>query len=531
MADNVYPTQSVRVYDGDRTEFSEGLGKIDFAPLPASIPKIDLSALGNALNIESEMAGSALKTIEMNIEKFAKMQDDLTGIEVSNPYQSERLEKAKKAHGIDREAYSNALAGVDNPAAMYDLDRKIKRLASDPLIRNIAHENAVIETFRQNLHNIEDPALRTAAAEALINVMTDTDGTHKVESLSIGDYKPIDLAAAYTAVADQFAPKVSKEEIRYDKDGVPYVVQVKARDPNMLKRSREQFMKNPIVMNNLKARGIINEKGELELSEGKSFFDLIEEGLSEEETNITNYNPSRAGGNGPGTVANGTLQFDSWTPNEVQGFDLGLVSQAETGGRNPEHVVHVDPGNNAINFGAYSFNGGPDGAASGYFKWLLQKNPDNAAIKQLAMMDLKDKKNLTKAKELYAQVESDLSVSGLHGMESTYAVEKYGNPIVAAASKAGLTNLTPGERTVLFDSSIQHGVGATSKWVTEYASAKDPGTLIDFITKKRSKLANGRYANRAYTVAHNAQSLGKAETEEPVAEHKVDMSIYEGVLQ
>lgn len=510
MADNV---EVFNVGGG----YADNLGQ---TVLPASIQPIDFSVLDRAIQTEQEIQNRSLNTMMTNLQTLGKIQDDLTGIQVSNPHMASRLESAKKANGLTNEAFANALTGIQNPVAMYDLDRKMKSLATDPTVRTLMQENAAIDVFRQNLPTIADPSLRAMAAQDLTNVLNDTDGTYTASSLNLDAYKPIDLSSAYMAVVEMIAPKTQSDEVRKDPSGATYVETITSRDPELLRRSRDLFMKNHGVMNNLKARGIIDEKGEFVLSDGKSFFDLLEEGLSKTSRSISSYTPPPKPSKTSTTISDpGSLLFDRWTPNVSSGFDLGLISQAETGGRATDSLVHVDPGNEAINMGAFSFNGGPDGGGKRFIKWLIRKYPDNETLKQLDQIDLTSKSNLDKVKELYSTLDSD--VSGLSDDENAYVIESYGTPIINAATKAGISELGSAERTVLLDSAIQHGVGATEKWLTEYSKLKDPEDLIDFITSKRSKLVNGKYANRAYTVAQGAKSIAAQNEEQQT---QVDLS-------
>lgn len=511
-------TRETRTFQSHRGRgFVTDLGRQE---TPSAIPELDFTTLDRALQLESTLADKAIETVTKNLEQMGNIRDEVTGIEVATPRHAAQLKEVQVAHGLDEGAYVTALRDINNPTAMYDLDRKVKKVMSDPVIRKIQQETVMIDHFRQNLHTIGDPGLRAEAAKDLVKVMDDETGDFTAENLSLEQYQPIDVAGMYRKVLDNLAPGSQTSEIRRDENGESYVYEATVRDKDAMEQARRVFMENPIVAANLRARGIIDDEGNpIPTSDGQSFFDIIEGGMAVADENISYYT-NRTGRNpgDPNVTPNAQL-FENWQPNIIQSkagneFDLGMITLLETSNsRQPDDLVHVDKGNDSINLGSYSYNGGPSGGAKPFLEWLQNKFPSNSNIRSLLdpdQVNLRSSKSLEKARTLYMNLQSQIGEERLTNFEHEFAMMQYGDPAVQIAKNAGLDNLTLGERTLLMDVAIQFGNDDVQRWVKAYANDSEGEDLIDYIIRVRSNYKNGKYAQRAVNSGAAARALDKA---------------------
>lgn len=507
--------------------FIEDLGR---SVLPANVLPFDFSAIDRAVETENEISNKALDVMMNNVKDLGRIQDELTGITVPSAYHHGELEAAKKSLGIDRAALVNVVSNIENPMAAYDMDRKLKRLASDPRVKEIMYDNAIVDHFKNNIPAITDPNLRAQAIKNLQDV-TQSNDRNAVKSLNLDQYKTIDLEAAYEETLNQFAPYIPSVEHITKPDGSSYTLQTNKRDPEMVAKTREYFMRNPGVRNNLIANGYIDDTGK-PLSVGKTtWFDDLEAPQLAPIQQISNVKGASGGSGGSGKY-NYTLSENlkglSYTPdvkkdtNSGLSFDLGVISGAETSGRHPDKTVHVDFGNNAINIGAYAFNGG--GLASTFLDSLdghAMAFPNAmSALTELKSIPLKGgnlEANAARAKAAYKKLDDALGPGVLKGLEDDFAIEQFATPIIDYLhSKEGFDDikLTVGDSTLLMDAAIQWKPKTWKKWIDEYTESDTNASLAEFITRKRIEEAAKNANNGVYvsdgnmTAAEKAQAIG-----------------------
>lgn len=499
---------------------SPGLTDLGRSVLPANVLPFDFSALDRAVETENEIANKSLDVMMDNVKQLGVIQDEITGITVPSAYHHGELEAAKKSLGIDRAALVNVVANLDNPVAAFEMDRKRKRLASDPRVKDIMYDNAVVDNFKANLPKITDPHLRAIAIGDLKKA-TESNERDAIKNLNLDQYKSVDLESAYEEALNHFAPYIQTQEQVPGPNGTSYTLTVHKRDPEMLSKTRDYFMRNPVVRNNLAANGYIDETGK-----PGPWFDDIEKAKSapiQQISNVKGASGSNTSGKYSYTLPE-NLSGLSYTPDVHKdattgmSFDLGVIAGAETGGRNPDSLVHVDPSRNALNLGAYSFNGGTGGPAYGFLDFLEKHTfgfPDAmAALADLKSVPLKGgdmDKNAARAKAAYQKLDAALGGDTLKKLESEYAIDTFANPIVDyLLGKEGFENtkLTTGEATVLADAAIQWSPKTWKKWLDEYAE-KDNGntSLSEFITKKRIEQA-AKNANEGMYSPELAQQIG-----------------------
>jgi hypothetical protein len=537
----------VNTYDVN-VGYRDNLGR---TPLPAAIQPLDFSALDRALQTENEIASKALDTITGNLETLGRMQDDLTNIPLANPYHEQQLSAAKKEAGITEDAFRSALTDVDNPTALYELDRKMKKLSTNPRVKNIMYENAIVDNFKANLPTISDPNLRAKAVSDLTDALQDVNGT-AIKNLNLSMYETIDLPGAYKAVIDQYAPATTTAERKMDDAGNTYTENVTKRDPKAVEKARKYFMQNPKVKNNLIAQGIIDNSGEFTVDdESKSWFDIIEAGETQAQTQITDVKGIQQSKDNSIVLTEPTdLKPLSYTPNVVDGYDLGIISGEETSGR--KVTVHPDSAKAPqINFGAYSFN---KDVARNFIESLRDatgKNKDlNNTINSLLEKNLLsiDKTNVKEVTELYQKIEKILGTDTLAKAESAFAIQEFGAPVIEHAAEKDVP-VTEGGKTFLMDAAIHHGQSLVNKWINSYAENADGSpSLEEYILKKRLALIaktgsikdadRPRLKDRVWRVYK--ASVGKNATEpatddtntaasDSTSTGATDMSIYEGI--
>lgn len=501
---------------------SPGLTDIGKTVLPASVQPFDFSRLDKAVEAENDLSNKALATIESNVKDMGRIQDELTGINTPNPYHAAELEAKKKELGVTRGSFASAVNNLDNPMALYDVDRKTKRLMSDPVVQNIKYDNAVLDYFKVGLPKIEDPHLRLRAIDDLDKATKSSD-KDAIKNLNLDQYKTIDLETAYHEALDQFAPYIPTTTQKKGPNGETYTEVVNQRDPAMVAKTREYFMKNAAVKNNLLARGYLDANGKpAPVSGGTTWFDDIEKPQLAPITEISNVKGAVGGSSKYQYQLSPDMKSVAYTPNVVNdkdtgtAFDLGVIAGRETGGRAPDNVVHWDPSpiDSGINIGAYSFHGGLKGPAKDYLNTLTEQVVTNpaalAALEELKSMDLSNKDNLPKAKAAYAAIEKAIGVDALKGLENQYAIKNYGQPVINyLRGKEGFENaqLTPGEATILMDAAIQW-TARWQDWIDEYVKSDTNESIGTFITKKRieqaTKNANdGKYGQNGAALAQS----------------------------
>lgn len=487
--------QDVQVYDV-AGKYQTDLGK---TVLPAAVKAVDFSALDNALKTEEQLANKALDTITANLKGIGQIQDDLTQIPLFNPAHHKALDEAKKEVGIDSDQFKSALGNMDNPTALYDLDRKMKKLMVNPVVKNIMYENAITDNFKANLPTIEDPNLRAKAVADLAAAAEDETG-QAIKGLNLSMYQTLDLPSSYKAVIDQYAPVKTTAVRKVGPNNESYTEMVTGRDPDAVKKAREYYMKNKKVENNLKAQGIMDENGEMILDgDGKNWFDIIEAGELQQSTEISDVK-----GTSPESKASGVVDYSitgdigtpgGYTQNMIEGFDLGLLGAVETAGRSVS--VHADPVKDPIvNFGAYSFN---RTVAKDFLESLRPdptvkdktgKNKEIAAtIDEILGSESHftdtSKENLEKVNKLYKKLESLMPGGKLAQSETDYVVNNFAKDVTNYASNAGVP-FTEGGKTFLMDSAVQFGPDAVKKWIDDYADDnKGAASLEEYVYKKR----------------------------------------------
>ena len=473
----------VNVYDVN-TGYRESLGK---SVMPAALLPVDFSALDKALKTEEDIANKALGTMTSNLESLGKIQDELTNIPLANPYHEQQLAIAKKETGISDDAFKGVISNMDNPTATFDLDRKIKKLYTNARVKNIGYENAIVENFKANLPTISDPNLRAKAIGDLTKAFEDTSGT-AIKDLNLSMYETLDLASAYKAVIDQYAPLKQTSVRKVDDAGNSYTDTEIGRDPNAVRKAQNYFKKNKKVENNLIAQGIMADDGELIKDEDdKTWFDIIEAGELQQGNKISDVKGTTQTKEQAVLTPPSDLAGLDYTPNLVDGFDIGVISAVETSNRGIS--VHADSSTQPqVNFGAYSFN---KGVASDFFQSLKDTTGSNEklnkAVDDLAGMDIYDtsKGNVALLKKAYKKIEDIMGTDKLTAAENSWAVQQFGAPVVDHADELGI-EVSDGGKTFLMDAAIHHGQPLVVKWINEFEKdAKGAASLEDYILRKR----------------------------------------------
>lgn len=286
---------ATRIPENDVDVYNVSGGYIDDlnkTVLPADIRAFDFSRIDKALKTEQDIADKAMSIIDVNLQNMGKIQDDITGIVASNPYEKERLDIIKKSTGIDSSTLTNAISNIENPVALYDIDRKMKALISNVEVKRIIQNNVMLEAFRTNISKIEDPYMRTQAITDMVDYMNDASGIKKVENLNVSQYKTIDITDAYVKYINAMAPLVETEVVVNNPDGSYHLQKIKRRNPVAMKNAQEAFMKNNTNMLNLKAQGLVDSDGRpiANAQTGKNYFDIMNESLNTIGTSISNYN-------------------------------------------------------------------------------------------------------------------------------------------------------------------------------------------------------------------------------------------------
>lgn len=483
---------------------SPGITDLGKTVLPADIKPFDFSALDNALKAESDISTKALDIMMENVKDIGTVRDQLTSIQTPSAYHKEQIDAAKKANGLDETAIKQAVNNIENSLATYDIHRKMNKLAYDPRIKDAMHDSAVLENYKANLPKITDPNLRALAIGDLAGITENMD-PNAIKNLNLDQYKSVDLEPAYIEALDNFAPYVTTDEQKYGPNG-QYTLRTTKRDTAMIAKTREYFSKNPLVKNNLIANGYWDKETDKPVG---TWFDDLEKSQSVEQSQILNVKgaPGQSKNAGDGytytpTTDLSSVKYNSDTyddkDNETS-YELGIISGVETGGRAANNVVHKDS-NNAINLGAFSFNGGV-GTAQEFLKYLddVVITPDAitalAELKKIPLSGGDLDANVVKAKAAYKKLEDAMN-GQLPLLEKQFAVEKFGNPIIEhIRTKEDLANLpiSRGLSTFLMDASIHHGEPAVEKWINDYAklSSDERPDLLQYIAQRRMKLIAG----------------------------------------
>lgn len=106
---------ATRIPENDVDVYNVSGGYIDDlnkTVLPADIRAFDFSRIDKALKTEQDIADKAMSIIDVNLQNMGKIQDDITGIVASNPYEKERLDIIKKSTGIDSSTLTNAISNI-----------------------------------------------------------------------------------------------------------------------------------------------------------------------------------------------------------------------------------------------------------------------------------------------------------------------------------------------------------------------------------------------------------------------------------
>ena len=224
---------ATRIPDNDVDVYNVSGGYIDDlnkTVLPADIRAFDFSRIDKALKTEQDIADKAMSIIDVNLQNMGKIQDDITGIVASNPYEKERLDIIKKATGIDSSTLTNAISNIENPVALYDIDRKMKALISNVEVKRIIQNNVMLDDFRTNISKIEDPYMRTQAITDMVDYKNEASGIKKVENLNVSQYKTIDITDAYVKYINAMAPLVETEVVVNNPDGSYHLQKIKRRN-------------------------------------------------------------------------------------------------------------------------------------------------------------------------------------------------------------------------------------------------------------------------------------------------------------
>lgn len=502
---------------------SAGIDDLGRSVLPANVLPFDFSALDKAVEAENQIANKSLDVIMQNVKDMGRIQDEVTQIVAPTPYHVAELENAKKALGIDKAALVNMVTNIDNPMASYDMDRKMKRLYAHPSVKEIGYANAIVDNFKSGIPNISDPGLRAQAINHLAEITKSSD-RDAVKNLNLDQFKPIDLGAAYEEALDRFAPYIPTSE-QYQENGVTYTRTVNQRDPEMVARTREYFLKNNVVKNNMMANGFLDASGNLaSVAGGKTWFDDMEAPQLVPLEQISNVKGASGGGssNGkyqyqvPGSLNSLSYKSDIHT-DDVTGttFDLGVIAGAETSNRAPNNVVHMDPNGKGINLGAYSFHAGTGKEFVNFLENHVSAWPDaKAAWDELKTIPLSGgdvKANLARAKAAYGKLEQAMGTENLAKLESEFAINTHGAPIIEyIQTREGLDGieLSQADATILMDSSIQWRPQTWKKWINDYAKlGTDAPPIADYITKRRIEEAVSN-ANKGLYSMELAQAIG-----------------------
>lgn len=341
---------ATRIPDNDVDVYNVSGGYIDDlnkTVLPADIRAFDFSRIDKALKTEQEIADKAMSIIDVNLQNMGKIQDDITGIVASNPYEKERLDIIKKSTGIDSSTLTNAISNIENPVALYDIDRKMKALISNVEVKRIIQNNVMLEDFRTNISKIEDPYMRTQAITDMVDYMNDASGIKKVENLNVSQYKTIDITDAYVKYINAMAPLVETDVVVNNPDGSYHLQKIKRRNPVAMKNAQEAFMKNNTNMLNLKAQGLVDSDGRpiANAQTGKNYFDIMNESLNTIGTSISNYNDpdqvlSRQLSN---EITKRSLALSSGTSSATKSKTQKQRSTKKTTTTTTSNVVETDP--------------------------------------------------------------------------------------------------------------------------------------------------------------------------------------------
>lgn len=463
--------------------FISDLGK---TVLPADIKPMDFSSLDKALATENDLSSKAINVMTKNVDAIGKIQDDLTGIPTPLLSQQAVLADRKKAHNVDEAAFTQAANNIDNPMALYQMDRNIKKLYVDPVIKDMIRDNAILDDYKDRIKNIEDPYMRATAIKGLADLPNSPD-PDAIKKLNIDQYKTIDLEDAYTQALDKFAPYTSTSE-QVTKNGVTSTVVTTQRDPDMVKKTREYFQKNPTIKNNLSAQGYIDENGDPK----GTWFDDIEKGQSQTTTQIKDVKGAVGGSGAGGTHTPGDYSSVSYSSNiGSDGVDYGVTQYVETGtlGAEPANSVHTD-GSGGVNLSRYSFNR-KAGKGEEYIQFLgdiASANFDPELVDLVA--NLKKAKTVDENKAAYKAIQDKVGgPEALAKYEDQFASERIAAPrIEEAAGILGKEHeLTSGEKTMIFDAGIHHGNWKEAIGIEKWKPEKEGLSLVDYMAQSRKK--------------------------------------------
>lgn len=257
-----------------------------------TIPAVKFDTLDSAIGAEQKIQDESIKRMQTNLSSMGKIQDELTKIKVDNPYQKSQLDKAKTAYGLNNDSFKQLVSNLDNPAATFQFDRSMAKLVSDPVVAKTIRDGAIAEKFAESIPAISDPRMRELAIAEHAKYTNDTDGTYKAENLNVDQFKPIDVASAYMQALKEMAPLKSTEVEVIKKDGTRYIEKSESRDENALANVKAAMMDNPIIKNNLIAKGVIDADGNtVKDANGRDYFDLLLLGVKDGNRSIDSYRP------------------------------------------------------------------------------------------------------------------------------------------------------------------------------------------------------------------------------------------------
>lgn len=321
-----------------------------------NVKPLEFSSLDAALKTESDIAGKSLAIMEKNVERLGKIQDELTGIYTDNPHQKAKLDAAKKANGLTNNAISESVGSLENPVALYELDRKMIRLSTDPVFKEIKRDEAMADVFYKGIANITSPEMKALALKQYTAYKEDVDGKTPASSLSLDAYKDVDVAQAYVKLLDQIAPMVKTDKYETDKYGNTYVRTIEARDPKAVEAAMMEFSKNTVIRNNMMAKGMLDENGEpvkVRGSDGteRTFFDVMNGILTNGDDRFQHFQRPKTGknrsgrgsksssgsggGSGGGGASGGTTSRGGGTYNPINATLQGLGMKPFVGGNGP----------------------------------------------------------------------------------------------------------------------------------------------------------------------------------------------------
>src|SRR5688572_14824821 len=156
---------------------------------------------------ENEISGKAIEIAMQNVKDLGRIKDELTQLNSPSLYHAAELDAAKKAVGLDEKVFAQAANHIDDATAMFEVDRKMKKLSADPRVKNIMYDNAILEAVKMQLQTITDPGLR-AIAIADIDAATKSTEANAIKNLNLEQYKSVDVEEAYQKALDQFAPYI-----------------------------------------------------------------------------------------------------------------------------------------------------------------------------------------------------------------------------------------------------------------------------------------------------------------------------------